>query len=76
MGAFKCSKGNILSQEYQDFVKGNFVETINYGQKFFSDGEATILISFGSMVKTLPKSVIQTFLKVFEAFPQYRFIWR
>jgi len=61
VGAFKCSKGNTLSQEYQDFVK---------------DGEATILISFGSMVKTLPKTVIETFLKVFEAFPEYRFIWR
>ena len=93
VGAFKCSKGNVLSQDYLDFVKGNYLTVASFFvddsvarfcsslQKqllisCFSDGQATILISFGSMVKTLPKSVIQTFLKVFEAFPQYRFIWR
>ena len=61
VGAFKCTKGRELNEEYSEFIE---------------NGKGTILISFGSMVKTLPDNLINTFIQIFNLFPEYRFIWR
>ena len=30
VGAFKCSKGNVLSQDYLDFVQGNYLTVASF----------------------------------------------
>jgi len=34
------------------------------------------MISFGSMVKTIPEKLTNDIIELIQAFPEYRFIWR
>lgn len=45
-------------------------------EEFIADGKGTIIISFGSMIKTIPQQVTEDILMFARAFPEYRFIWR
>ena len=50
-----------MTAEYEDFIK---------------DSDGVIIISFGSMIKTIPDELSQTILSLIRELPSYRFIWR